>query len=80
MCWRGCPLQGRLRAGVGHSTAGEGPQIPLSARVGFQGVTPPTQSVRPFLVEKSEATGKQCFLQFNWPHSVTCFRNILFNL
>ena len=48
----------------GHSTAGEGPQI----------------RVRPFLVEKSEATGKQLFLQFNWAHSVTCFRNILFNL
>lgn len=65
---------------VGHSTGGEGPQIPLSAWMGFQGVTPPAPSVRPFLVEKSEATGKQHFLQFNWAHSVTCFRNILFNL
>lgn len=65
---------------VGHSTGGEGPQIPLSAWMGFQGVTPPAPSVRPFLVEKSEATGKQCFLQFNWAHSVTCFRNILLNL
>lgn len=76
----GVPSPRTSAGGGGHSTAGEGPQIPLSARVGFQGVTPPTQSVRPFLVEKSEATGKQCFLQFNWPRSVTCFRNILFNL